>query len=119
MLTPGCRKTNASGSGQESPTGRPPMSLRSIAHHDIAEPYSREIDRWPDKEGEVFLRAKAKEQLPNLLKLRVLGLGLPKDRDVGVGVFPEGEEVLVGGAGLGGVAGKGVSAGKAEMGERT
>ena len=30
------------------------------------------------------------------LQLRVLRLGLLKDGDVGVGVFPEGEEVLVG-----------------------
>jgi hypothetical protein len=30
-----------------------------------------------------------------LLQLRVLCLGLLQDRDVGVGVFPEGEEVLV------------------------
>jgi len=32
-----------------------------------------------------------------LLQLRVLGFGLLKDGDVGVGVFPEGEEVFVGG----------------------
>src|ERR1019366_1233647 len=32
-----------------------------------------------------------------LLQLRVLRLGLPQDGDVGVGVFPEGEEVFVGG----------------------
>ena len=31
-----------------------------------------------------------------LLQLRVLGFGLLQDGDVGVGVFPEGEEVLVG-----------------------
>ena len=30
-----------------------------------------------------------------LLQLRVLGLGLLQDGDVGVGVFPEGEEILV------------------------
>ena len=39
-----------------------------------------------------------------LLQLGVLRLGFLQDGDVGVGVFPEGEEVLVGGAGLGGVA---------------
>jgi len=31
------------------------------------------------------------------LQLRVLGFGLFQDGDVGVGVFPEGEEVVVGG----------------------
>src|SRR6266568_4110611 len=35
-----------------------------------------------------------------LLQLRVLSLSLDKDGDVGVGVFPEGEEILIGGAGL-------------------
>jgi hypothetical protein len=36
-----------------------------------------------------------------LLELRVLGLGLLQDGDVGVGFFPEGEEVLIGGFGFG------------------
>ncbi len=35
-----------------------------------------------------------------LLKFGVFGFGLFEDGDVGVGVFPEGEEVLVGGAGF-------------------
>jgi hypothetical protein len=39
-----------------------------------------------------------------LSQLRVLGFGLFQDGDVGVGVFPEGEELFVGGAGVGGVA---------------
>ena len=34
----------------------------------------------------------------SLLQPRVLGLGLLQDGDVGVGIFPQGEEVLVGGA---------------------
>ena len=38
------------------------------------------------------------------LELRVLRLGLLQDRDVGIGIFPEGEEFLVGGAALGGIA---------------
>jgi len=33
----------------------------------------------------------------HLLQLRVLRLGLLQDGDVGVGVFPEREEILVGG----------------------
>jgi hypothetical protein len=44
------------------------------------------------------------EEGPLSLQLGVLRLGLLQDGDVGVGVFPEGEEVLVGGAGLGSVA---------------
>jgi hypothetical protein len=31
------------------------------------------------------------------LQLRILGLGLLQDGDVGIGVFPEGEEIFVGG----------------------
>src|SRR5438046_195816 len=37
-----------------------------------------------------------KGTLRESLNPRVLGLGLFKDRDAGVGVFPEGEEILVG-----------------------
>jgi hypothetical protein len=39
-----------------------------------------------------------------LLQLRVLGLRLLRDGDFGVGIFPEGEEILLGSAGFGGVA---------------
>jgi hypothetical protein len=35
-----------------------------------------------------------------LLQLRVLCLGFLQDRDIGVGVFPEGEEILICGASL-------------------
>ena len=45
-----------------------------------------------------------------LLQLRVLGLGLLQDGDVGVGVFPEGEEILIGGFGFGDVALHGIGA---------
>ena len=41
----------------------------------------------------------AKRTGTHLLKLGVLGLGLLQDGDVRVGVFPEGEEVFVGGEG--------------------
>ena len=43
-----------------------------------------------------FAQARPNERKP-LLQLRVLRLGLLQDGDVGVGVFPEGEEILVGG----------------------
>src|SRR6266581_907759 len=41
--------------------------------------------------------APAKLVIPRSLQLGVFRLGLLKDRDVGVGVFPKGEEILVGG----------------------
>ena len=40
----------------------------------------------------------------SLLQLGVLSLGLLQDRDVGIGVLPDGEEVLVGTPGFGGIA---------------
>jgi len=40
-----------------------------------------------------------------LVQLRVLRLGFDEDGDAGIGVFPEGEEILIGGFGFGGVAG--------------
>src|SRR5207244_12494736 len=45
-----------------------------------------------------------------LLQLRVLLLGFLQNGDVGIGVFPEGKKVLIGGTALVGVAGNGVSA---------
>ena len=50
-----------------------------------------------------------------LLQLRILCLGFLQDGDVGVGVFPEGEEVLIGFAALGLVAQRDLSAGLAEL----
>ena len=44
--------------------------------------------------------------------------GFAEDGDVGIGVFPEGEEIGVGGFCFGGVAGESVGAGQAEMSER-
>src|SRR5712692_4556698 len=52
---------------------------------------------------------------PCSLQLRVLFLGFLQNGDVGVGVFPEGEKVLTGGAALCGVAGEGVGASETEM----
>src|SRR5208282_1107396 len=51
-------------------------------------------------------------------QLRCFGFGGAENGDAGIGGFPEGEEILVGGAGLDRVAGENVRAGKAEMGER-
>jgi len=47
--------------------------------------------------------------------LFILGPGLFEDGDIGVGVFPERQEILVGGAGFRGVALEGVGSGDAEM----
>jgi hypothetical protein len=54
-----------------------------------------------------------------LLQLRVLRFGLLQDGDVGVGVFPEGEEILIGGAGFEVIALQGVGAGEAEPRQRS
>ncbi len=47
-----------------------------------------------------------------LLQFGVFGVGLDEDWHIGVGVFPGGEEILVGGAGFGFVALKHVGAGQ-------
>ena len=52
-----------------------------------------------------------------LLQPRVLGFGLFKDWDVGIGVLPEREEVFVGGLRFCTIAAHGVSAPETEMGE--
>jgi hypothetical protein len=51
------------------------------------------------------MRAEAGQSgIAALAATRVLRLRLLQDGDVGIGVFPEGEEVLVSGAGFGSVA---------------
>jgi hypothetical protein len=49
------------------------------------------------------------------LQFRVFRLGLLQDGEVGVGVFPEGEEILIGHLGFGGVSLQDISARKVEM----
>jgi hypothetical protein len=51
------------------------------------------------------------------LQLRVLGFGSFKDGNVGVGIFPEREEILIRGSGFGGVALQCVGTGETEMAE--
>jgi ATP dependent DNA ligase C terminal region/Transposase C of IS166 homeodomain/zinc-finger binding domain of transposase IS66 len=46
------------------------------------------------------------------------GFGLYRDGDIRIGIFPKRQEILIGGAGFGGVALHGVSAGKSEKVER-
>jgi hypothetical protein len=47
--------------------------------------------------GSVLLNVNVNRHIydPDLLQLRVLGFGLLQDGNVGVGVFPEGEEIFV------------------------
>src|ERR1700730_9647261 len=52
------------------------------------------------------------------LQLGVLRLGLLQDGDVVVGVFPEGEEILIAGFRFGGVAGECIGPSETEMGKR-
>ena len=49
------------------------------------------------------------------MQFRVLGLGLLQDGDVGLGVFPEGEEILVGRLSFGRVALRGMGSADVEM----
>jgi hypothetical protein len=49
------------------------------------------------------------------LRLRGFGSRLLEDGNVGVGIFPQREEILVGNARLGAIALQGVGAGEAEM----
>ena len=44
----------------------------------------------------------------SLLQLGVFGLGGDEDGDGGVSVFPEREEILIGGAGFGGISLQGI-----------
>jgi hypothetical protein len=53
-----------------------------------------------------------------LLQLRVLRLSLGQDGDIGVGVFPEGEEIIVSSASFRSVTLQSVGAGEAEVGQR-
>src|SRR5579871_243619 len=53
-----------------------------------------------------------------LLQVRVLGFGLLEDGDVGVGVLPEAEEVLVCSSRFGGVALNGIGTTELKMGQR-
>src|ERR1700704_3437534 len=68
-------------------------------------------DQYPP--GEVTARISARRA--QLLQLRVLRFGLLQDRNVRISVFPEGEEILIRGAGFGGVPGDGVGATQLEM----
>src|ERR1700730_7393876 len=54
-----------------------------------------------------------------LLQPRILGFGSNQDRNIGVGVFPEREEILIRGPGFGGVALQCVGTSETEMGEYT
>jgi hypothetical protein len=60
-------------------------------------------------------RLDADQTWSKLLQLSVFRLGLLQDGNVGVRVFPEGEEILVGSFGFGGVAGEDVGTGQANM----
>src|SRR5437868_446461 len=53
------------------------------------------------------------------VELRVFDFGLFQDADIGVGVFPEREKILICSASLGGLTLQDISAGKAEVRERS
>jgi len=62
---------------------------------------------------------KARVGAQGLFQLCVFRLGFLQDGDVGVGVFPEREEILIRGAGFGGVSLHGVSTRQSQPGQRT
>src|SRR5208337_83571 len=66
----------------------------------------------------VSVNSKEQEDFFPLLQLRVLCLGLLQDGNVRVGVFPEREEIFVGGFCFGRVALQGVSARQSEASQR-
>ncbi len=45
-------------------------------------------------------RSTSEQELATLMQLRILRRGFLQDRNVGVGIFPEREEVLIGNAGI-------------------
>src|SRR5260370_12982771 len=64
--------------------------------------------------------ATTRRRLPSvkaLVECGVFGVGLFQNGNVGIRVFPQGEKVLVGGAGFGLIAGESVSAGDAQVGK--
>jgi hypothetical protein len=60
-----------------------------------------------------------RKRIRKLSQLRVLGLGFFKDGNIGVGLPPEREEVLIGNSCFGSVALQGVGATKLKMGKCT
>jgi len=83
------REKAASGSGQESPDGRLPLSLRGINLGNFTGPCSREVDRWPDQKREVFFRTRVSNLLvefegfsgqvsAHVEQYQVINIGLPK-----------------------------------------
>ena len=69
----------------------------------------------PLEEREKALALSARQARWSLLQSRVLCFGLLQDGDVGVGVFPECEEILKRGASFAGVALHSIGAGQAQM----
>ena len=55
---------------------------------------------------------------PKLLQLGVFGFGRDEDGNIEVGVFPKGEEILIGSFRFGGVTLQHIGTSKSEMGER-
>ena len=54
-----------------------------------------------------------------LRELGVFGFGLLEDRDVGVGIFPEGKKILIGGARFCGLAGEYIGSCKSQVRQRS
>jgi hypothetical protein len=102
------------------------LEVRSCLHSREAElaisnktPSSQPIPTNPASDqaqsGRIGVGDKCFQETELSLQLRVLPLGLLQDGDVGVGVFPEREEIFICTFGLGGVACNYVSATELEI----
>jgi hypothetical protein len=99
-----------------------PASIQSrakgkIARRGLGTGLMREVSAYhavcSDPGEEVPTESEVSTGSARLLQFRVFLLGLFQDRKIGVGVFPEGKEILVGGAALLGIALEGIAAGQA------
>ena len=79
------------------------------------------VSKWISLSAEFLGQSLLKERAPSglfrLLQLHILRFGFFQDGDVGVGVFPDCEEIFVGGAGFSRVALQCIGAGELEMGK--
>jgi hypothetical protein len=76
----------------------------------ILDPAASAVNKSNNENPNAFFKRPSEHSL----QLRVLGFGLLQDGDVGVCVFPEGEEILIGGLCLGSVGFHRIGAGEPE-----
>ena len=110
--TPENASTDFGMNGGTSLHTRKGPTSRSAKHNERAGPPLSVIRVPKNKETSATV---AWSSEPDSLQLRVLRLGFLQDGDVGVGVFPERQEILIGGFRFSGIAREGIATGEAEM----